>query len=77
MAKEVLADLCGRPVVVALDEPVVVVEIAEILEGMVQVVQGGEGMNPEKLLFEEATHALLPEAFDAAVALGGPDEGWA
>ena len=72
MAKEVLADLCGRPVVVALDEPVVVVEFAEILEGVVQVVEGGEGMNPEKLLFEGS-----PEAFDAAVALGGPDEGWA
>ena len=56
----------------ALNEPVVVVEFAKILEGVVQVIEGGEGVNPEKLLFE-----CPPEAFDAAVALGGADEGWA
>ena len=56
----------------ALDEPVVVVVIAEALEGLIQVFKGGEGMDPEKLLFERA-----PEPLDATVAFGGADEGGA
>ena len=56
----------------AFDEPLVVIEIAEFLEGLVEVLDVGEGMEPEKLLFEGA-----PEALDAAVAFGGADEGGA
>ena len=69
-AKEVLTDLCWRPVIVALDEPLVVVEITELLEGLVEVLDVGEGVDPEKLFFEGA-----PEPLDAAVAFGGTDEG--
>ena len=69
-AKEVLTDQCGRPVVVSFDEPLVVVEIAEFLEGLVEVLDVGEGVDPEKLFFEGA-----PEPLDAAVAFGGTDEG--
>ena len=72
LTKEVLADLGGRPVVVALDEPVVVVVEAELLECPVEVVQIGEGADPEELFLQGA-----PEALDAAVALGGTDEGGA
>ena len=69
-AKEVLTDQCGRPVVVAFDQPLVVIEIAEFLEGLVEVLDVGEGVEPEKLLLKGA-----PEALDAAVAFGGTDEG--
>lgn len=55
---------------VALDEPVVVVELAEGLEFPVQLVDVSEGADPEELLLEGA-----PEALDAAVAFGGSDEG--
>ena len=64
-----MADECRRSVFVALDEPVVVVVIAEALEGLVQVFEVGVGVDPEKLLFEGS-----PESFDAAVAFGGADE---
>ena len=56
----------------AFDEPLVVVEITEFLEGLVEVLDVGEGVEPEKLLLEGA-----PEALDAAVAFGGADKGWA
>ena len=56
----------------AFDEPLVVVEITELLEGLVEVLDVGEGVEPEKLLLEGA-----PEALDAAVAFGGADEGGA
>ena len=72
LAKEVLADESRRPVFVALDEPVLVVLVAEVLEGLVQVFEVGEGVDPEKLLLEGA-----PEPLDAAIALGGTNEGWA
>lgn len=45
MAKDVLTDQCGRPVAVAPDEPVVVVVVAEVLEGLVEVVEAGEGVD--------------------------------
>ena len=54
----------------AFDQPLVVVEIAEFLEGLVEVLDVGEGVDPEKLLLKGA-----PEALDAAVAFGGTDEG--
>jgi hypothetical protein len=57
---------------VAFDEPVVVVEVAEFLEGLIEVFEGGVGVNPEELFLEGA-----PEAFEAAVAFGGSDEGGA
>ena len=71
-AKEVLTDLGGGPVVVAFDEPLVVVEITELLEGLVEVLDVGEGVDPEKLFLEGS-----PEALDAAIAFGGTDEGGA
>ena len=70
LAKEVLANESRRPVLVALDKPMVVVMIAEALEGLVQVFEGGESVDPEELLFESS-----PEALDAAVAFGNADEG--
>jgi hypothetical protein len=54
-------------VFVALDEPVVVVVIAEALEGPVQVFEGGVGVDPEKLFFERS-----PEPLDEAVLPSGP-----
>jgi len=59
-------------VFVGLDKPMVVVVIAEVLEGLVQVFEGGESMDPEKLLFEGS-----PESLDAAIAFRGADEGGA
>ena len=56
----------------AFDEPLVVVEITEFLEGLVEVLDVGEGVEPEKLLLEGA-----PEAFDAPVTFRGADEGGA
>ena len=41
-------DLCGRPVVVAFDEPLVIVENTEFLEDLVEVLDAGEGLDPEK-----------------------------
>jgi hypothetical protein len=67
-----LVEESRRPVVVALNKPMVVVVIAEDLEGVIQVVEGSEGMNPKKLLFEGA-----PEPLDATVALRCADEGGA
>jgi hypothetical protein len=55
---------------VAFEEPLVVVEIAEFLEGLVEILNAGDGVDPEKLFLEGA-----PEAFNAAVAFGGADEG--
>ena len=55
---------------VALDKPVVVVVIAEALEGPVQVFEVGVGVDPEELLFEGS-----PESLDAAIAFRGADEG--
>ena len=72
MFKEVLADLGRGAVAVALDEPLVVVAVAEVLERLVQFVEAGEGADPEELFLERA-----PEALDAAVAFGGADEGGA
>lgn len=65
LTNEVLSDLAGRPVVVALDEPMVVVVEAEFLERLVEVVEIGEGADPEELLLQGA-----PEGLDTAVALG-------
>ena len=56
----------------AFDEPLVVVEIAEFLQRLFEVLDVGEGVDPEKLLLEGA-----PEAFDAPVTLRGSDEGGA
>ena len=56
----------------ALDEPVLVVVVAEVLEGPVQVFEVGEGVDPEKLLLEGA-----PEPLDAAIAFRSAGEGWA
>ena len=56
----------------ALDEPLVVVEITEFLESLVEVLDVGEAVDPEKLFLERA-----PEALDAAIAFGGTDEGGA
>lgn len=71
-AKEVLADLGRGAVAVALDEPLVVVAVAEVLERLIQFVEVGEGADSEELFLERA-----PEALDAAVAFGGADEGGA
>ena len=72
LPKEVLANESGQPVIVALDEPVVVVVIAEALEGLVQAFEVGVCVDPEKLLFERS-----PESLNAAVAFGSVDEGGA
>jgi hypothetical protein len=69
-AKEILTDLGRSPVVVAFDEPLLVVEISEFLEGLVEVFDVGEGVDPEELFLEGATGAL-----DAAVAFGSANEG--
>lgn len=57
---------------VALDEPVVVVVIPEVLESLVQVFEDGKGVDPKKLFLKGA-----PEPLDAAIALGGTNEGGA
>ena len=53
----------------AFDEPLVVIEIAEFLEGLVEVLDVGEGVEPEKLLLNrpvflgqmvECIHAAAP-----------------
>jgi hypothetical protein len=44
VAKEVLADESRGPVFVALDEPIVVVVMAEVLESLVQIFEVGEGV---------------------------------
>ena len=54
----------------ALDEPLVVVEITKFLEGLIEVLDVGEGVDSEKLFLEGA-----PEALDTAVAFGGADKG--
>jgi len=56
---------------VAANQPVLVVVVLESLERLVEFVEGGEGLDPEKLLFQGA-----PEPLDATVALRGADEGW-
>ena len=63
---EVAPDLSGRPVALSLDQPWVVVPPLELLEGLDQLSDGGEVMDPQPVLFEGPD-----EAFREAVGLRG------
>jgi len=72
LAKEVSSDGGWCAMSVAADQPVLVVVGLEGLECLVELIESGEGLDPEKLLLQGA-----PEPLDAAVALRGSDEGGA
>lgn len=57
-AKEVLTDLAWGAMAVALDEPVLVEVEAEFLERPVEVVEIGEGADPEQLFLEGASRFI-------------------
>ena len=67
----VTAPLSGRSEAVALDEPLLVVQLGPLNERQAQLLDRLEGPHPQQLLFEGADRAL-----DAAVAFGSSyDEG--
>ena len=63
------ADLGGRAIAVALEDPAPVVLVLEGVEGAAEVLDGVEAPEPEQVLLQDADEAL-----DAAVALGLADE---
>src|SRR3954467_6149113 len=62
-------DLGRCPVAVPLDDPGLVVNLPELLERQAQLLDGGEGSDPEQVLLQRPDEAL-----GAAVALGLADE---
>jgi len=62
---QVLAGLGGRAVVVAFEQPVLVVVASELADAGAEFLEGGEALDPEHLLLQ-----CLDELLCASVGLG-------